>query len=136
MIALTKETQEIIREIFNSQKITEIKLETLLDLLDMSHRDFRKLLRETDLGREFKLVQAADGTFFVKRFFTFKDGESLTRGTGIKWDTIGGCPCFTCPELERCDIGNNISSLDCPLFSRWLFADKQKKKEEKEEAKE
>lgn len=123
MIAITKEFKQLVTEMFDARGTTEIPANDLVDVLSISVKELEVLLKDDSLKDEFKLVQAKDGTLFVKRYLhETLDVVKLANAFKIQWDNIGGCPCFTCYELEKCDIGNPISSVDCPLFTRWLFA--------------
>ena len=126
MIALTKEFRHMLQELFESRGSTEISTVDLVSLLDVNMKDLEIFLQDSLLKNEYKIVQAKDGTLYVKRFLdNMIEGKTMTSTMKkVQWDNIGGCPCFTCHELDRCDVGNPISSVDCPLFSKWLFAKK------------
>ncbi len=129
MIAITKEFKQMLQEMFKSRGVTEILANDLVEILAVSFKELEMMLKEENLSKEFRLVKAEDGTIYVKRYMQpLLDGKSMTIAFKIQWDNIGGCPCFTCYELEKCDVGNPISSVDCPLFSRWLFSDSEKEK--------
>jgi hypothetical protein len=124
MIAITKEFKQLLQEMFESRGVTEIAAEDLMEVLAVKQKELEELLRDESVREEYKLLRAKDGKYFVKRFLNKRlEGKSMTSTYMIKWDNIGGCPCFTCYELDRCNIGNPISSVDCPLFSKWLFSD-------------
>lgn len=133
MIAISKEFKQIIKELFTTRGVSEIPANDLAEMLAVTITDLKKILKDKQLNDEFKLVQTEDGAYYIKRFFNRKlEGKQMTSSLDIQWDNIGGCPCFTCYELDKCDIGNPISSIDCPLFSKWLFKEpEEEKKEEK-----
>jgi len=131
MIAITKEFRQILKEVFDSRGITEIPADDLADILNIDLKELQVLLTDNSIKNEYMIVQAKDSTLFVKRTLEGKlEGIKLISAFKIQWDNIGGCPCFTCYELDKCDVGNPISSVDCPLFTRWLFAEPQKEKQE------
>ncbi|MHA1557582.1 MAG: hypothetical protein ACTSPM_11695 [Candidatus Heimdallarchaeota archaeon] len=130
MIAITKEFKQMLQELFDAREVTELPVEDLVKLLSVSLDELRLLLKDEQIKSEYRLTQANDGSQYVKRFLqTVLEGKQMTISLNIQWDNIGGCPCFTCHELDRCDIGNPISSVDCPLFSRWLFTEPQQEEE-------
>jgi hypothetical protein len=130
MIAITKEFKQLLQEMFESRGVTEIAADDLVEVLSVNKKELEKLLKDKSVKEEFKLVKAKDGSDFVKRFYNERlEGKLMTSTFDIQWDNIGGCPCFTCYELDRCNIGNPISSVDCPLFSKWLFKDPDEEKE-------
>ncbi|NHJ87117.1 MAG: hypothetical protein FK734_16760 [Asgard group archaeon] len=132
MIAITKEFKQMLEELFNARGTAEIATTDIAEVLSVSLSELRTLLKDPSINGEFKIIRADDGTNYVKRFLHgHLEGTKMTSASKIKWDTIGGCPCFTCHELEKCDVGNPISSVDCPLFSKWLFAEPQCIDEEK-----
>ena len=124
MIAITKEFKQLISEMFEARGITEIPANDLVDVLSVNIKELELLLKDASIKSEYKLVQAKDSTLYVKRYLhqTLK-GKKMASAFNVKWNNIGGCPCFTCYELDKCDIDNPISSVDCPLFTRWLFTD-------------
>ena len=130
MIAITKEFKQMLQELFESRGVTEIPTTDIVDILAIDQSELEKLLSDDSVKDEYKLIRANDRTLFVKRFLNdLKEVKTMTSVLKIQWDNIGGCPCFTCYELEKCDIGNPISSVDCPLFTRWLFAEPKKEEE-------
>ncbi|MEM3832852.1 MAG: hypothetical protein QW128_04535 [Thermoprotei archaeon] len=48
----------------------------------------------------------------------------------VPFDTLANVPCFTCPELSRCEPGYFVNPFDCLLIGGWL--DKSAKEEQKE----
>ena len=134
MIALTKEFKQLLKEMFDTRGTTEIHIDDLVEILAVDAKELRLLLEDNSLKNEYKIVQAKDGELFVQRSLESKlEGKKLTSAYKIQWDNIGGCPCFTCYELDRCDIGNPISSIDCPLFTKWLFAEPKETEEKGKE---
>ena len=131
MIAISKEFKQLIEELFTSRGVTEVPINDLTDMLAVTIDDLKKILQDKQLNDEYKLVQSDDGAYYVKRIFNRKlEAKQMKSSLDIQWDNIGGCPCFTCYELDRCEIGNPISSVDCPLFSKWLFKEPQEEKKE------
>ncbi|NHJ03194.1 MAG: hypothetical protein EAX90_00050 [Candidatus Heimdallarchaeota archaeon] len=130
MIAITKEFKQMLQELFESRGVTEIPTTDLVEILAVNKKELEKLLSDEKVREEFKIVRANDGNYYVKRLLNdLKEVKTITSALKIQWDNIGGCPCFTCYELDRCDIGNPISSVDCPLFTKWLFANPDKEEE-------
>lgn len=124
MIAITKEFKQLLQEMFNTRSITELPTDDIVNVLNVDLKELELLLKDTSLKDEYKLIRANNGKYFVKRFLHTNSVENtMVNVLKIQWDNIGGCPCFTCYELDRCDIGNPISSVDCPLFTKWLFTE-------------
>ncbi len=133
MIAITKEFKQLLQEMFESRGVTEIPANDLLELLSITIKELEVVLKDEQIRDSYKFLQASDGTYYVKRFVRAKlEVKKMSSDHKIQWDNIGGCPCFTCYELDRCDIGNPISSVDCPLFTRWLFTDEEDDVEDKD----
>jgi len=44
----------------------------------------------------------------------------------VKIDSIITCPCLTCPESSRCEIGGNISPTTCEKLTQWILEVSQK----------
>jgi len=131
MIAITKEFKQLLQEMFESRGVTEIAAEEILEVLAVKQKELEELLKDDSISEEYKLLKTKNGSYFVKRFLSqHLEGNSMTSTYKVKWDNIGGCPCFTCYELDKCNIGNPISSVDCPLFSKWLFSDSDEEAKE------
>jgi hypothetical protein len=129
MIAITKEFKQMLQDQFKSQGVTQLPIDALADALKITLKEFELLLMDDSIKDEYKLIRAKNGINYVKRFIPLTTGgKKMSSTLEIQWDNLGGCPCFTCYELDKCDIGNPISSVDCPIFTRWLFAEKQDKK--------
>jgi len=39
--------------------------------------------------------------------------------------TVKGCPCFTCPDLTRCGVGQPINPISCEKLTKWLIEQTQ-----------
>ena len=48
----------------------------------------------------------------------------------IQWDTLNGCPCFTCHDIQRCGSGNPLSPEICEKLTKWLISIAEKFKDE------
>lgn len=38
----------------------------------------------------------------------------------VKWNTLGGCPCFTCTQISRCGAGQPISPNHCWKLTEYI----------------
>ncbi|MHA1238720.1 MAG: helix-turn-helix transcriptional regulator [Candidatus Odinarchaeia archaeon] len=38
----------------------------------------------------------------------------------LTWNDLDGCPCFTCPDIAKCGIGQHISPITCEAQTAWL----------------
>ena len=47
----------------------------------------------------------------------------VEKGPKVNVDDVMGCPCFSCPDIERCAPGQPISPGTCPALTRWLEAE-------------
>ena len=52
---------------------------------------------------------------------------SIGRETALKFiegksslDVLFSIPCFICPNLDRCGIGQEHTPLECPELSHWV----------------
>ena len=130
MIAITKQFKQMLNELFDTRGVNEIPANELVDLLDVRFSELKKLLDDEQIRVEYKLYQTKNSTYFVKRLLQHGvEVNVMTSTFNIRWDNLGGCPCFICSELDRCDIGNPISSVDCPLFLKWLFTEPKEETE-------
>ena len=44
----------------------------------------------------------------------------IWRESHIGWDTLRGCPCFSCPEIDRCGAGQPVSPWTCKKLDEWI----------------
>jgi hypothetical protein len=42
-------------------------------------------------------------------------------GNGINWETMGNCPCFLCPNVTKCNFGQNETNpIHCQYLVDWI----------------
>ncbi len=61
----------------------------------------------------------------VKKVEENHDGKSMFRiiWQGIdksEWDTLEGCPCFVCPDIDQCGAGQPTSPWICEKLNSWI----------------
>ncbi len=61
----------------------------------------------------------------VKKIEEKHDGKSVLRviwqeNSESEWDTLEGCPCFVCSEIDQCGVGQPISPLSCEQLNNWI----------------
>lgn len=39
----------------------------------------------------------------------------------IEWNTLENCPCFKCPDITKCGLGQQISPANCKKQTLWLI---------------
>ena len=44
----------------------------------------------------------------------------VRREAKVDVDEVVTCPCFSCPDIERCAPGQPISPGRCPALTKWL----------------
>ncbi|MHA1594505.1 MAG: MarR family transcriptional regulator [Candidatus Baldrarchaeia archaeon] len=52
---------------------------------------------------------------------TYRVFALIKEESQIQWDTLEGCPCFTCHDLYRCGSGNPLSPELCEKMTKWLM---------------
>ncbi|MEM1659349.1 MAG: hypothetical protein QXX87_01310 [Candidatus Jordarchaeales archaeon] len=45
---------------------------------------------------------------------------SSVKENGIRWNTLEGCPCFTCSQISRCGAGQQISPNNCWKLTEYI----------------
>ena len=61
----------------------------------------------------------------VKKIEEKHDGKSTFRviwqGNGeSEWDTLEGCPCFICTDIDQCGAGQPTSPWICEKLNKWI----------------
>ncbi len=44
-----------------------------------------------------------------------------------EWDTLQGCPCFSCHEIDTCGASQPISPWTCEKLGTWIITQLEKK---------
>ncbi|MHA1608152.1 MAG: helix-turn-helix transcriptional regulator [Candidatus Freyarchaeota archaeon] len=52
--------------------------------------------------------------------WTYRIFANEKENVEVKWNTLGGCPCFTCKQISRCGIGQPISPIRCWKLTEWI----------------
>lgn len=63
-------------------------------------------------GQVRKVEENHDGKPVI-RIFWQGDGE-------FEWDTLEGCPCFACSDIDQCGAGQPTSPLICVKLDKWI----------------
>lgn len=61
----------------------------------------------------------------VKKIEETHNGQSVVRviwqdARKSEWDTLEGCPCFVCSEIDQCGASQPISPLGCEQLNKWI----------------
>jgi len=71
-----------------------------------------------------RIIESLKAGGYIKEVIEQHDGKPVTRiiwrESGIGWDTLRGCPCFSCPEIDRCGAGQPISPWTCKKLDEWI----------------
>ncbi|MHA1730413.1 MAG: hypothetical protein ACTSU5_00630 [Promethearchaeota archaeon] len=82
----------------------------------------RALFLREDISRTRVLEKGA----WVYEFTINNDGKASESGKK-KWETLGNCPCFVCPSLDKCNIGQNRHNPHyCEHLTEWVFCQLRK----------
>jgi hypothetical protein len=88
----------------------------LAELVKRTAQSESKILQIIDLltenGQVKKVEENQDGKTTL-RIFWQGDEES-------EWDTLEGCPCFICPDIDQCGAGQPTSPWVCEKLSTWI----------------
>jgi hypothetical protein len=63
-------------------------------------------------GQLTKIEESHDGTKVI-RIVWHEEEDS-------KWDTLQGCPCFICPDIDQCGAGQPINPWMCKKLDSWI----------------
>jgi len=73
-----------------------------------------------------KVVESLSANGYVKKVEEKKKkGESVLRiiwndKDEPKWDTLQGCPCFACTDIDVCGAGQPTSPWSCDRLNMWI----------------
>jgi hypothetical protein len=72
-----------------------------------------------------KVIEELSANGYVKKVEEKQNGDSVLRviwhdKDPPKWDTLQGCPCFACLEIDVCGAGQPTSPWSCEKLSTWI----------------
>ncbi|MFW9830457.1 MAG: hypothetical protein ACFFD8_01575 [Candidatus Thorarchaeota archaeon] len=72
-----------------------------------------------------KVIDSLTAEGHVKKIEEQQDGKPVIRVVWLdhdegEWDTLQGCPCFICQDIEQCGTGQPISPLNCDKLNCWI----------------
>jgi hypothetical protein len=88
-------------------------LSELVQKLDQSASDVRNLVESLKRQGHVREVEAQhNGASAIRLIWQ--------RGESPEWNTLKGCPCFACKEIEQCGEGQPITPWYCGKLNTWL----------------
>ncbi len=90
---------------------TGLLLSELVQELEQSASDVRNMVESLKRQGHVKEVEDQHNGALVTRLVWQENPE---------WNTLKGCPCFTCKEIEQCGEGQPITSWYCVKLNTWL----------------
>lgn len=91
------------------------------DGLNFEEADVDIALQNMFKNEEIKRNRVLDRGGWVYEFTINNDGKDVESGKK-KWETMGNCPCFICPSLDKCNIGQNrYNPHYCEHMTQWLI---------------
>ncbi|MFW9985549.1 MAG: hypothetical protein ACFFDJ_03190 [Candidatus Odinarchaeota archaeon] len=70
-----------------------------------------------------KIIESLSQNGKVKKIEEKHDGKSVIRiiwQEDSEWDTLQGCPCFICPDIDQCGAGQPTSPWGCDKLNNWI----------------
>lgn len=72
-----------------------------------------------------QVVEPLSASGYVKKVEEKQEGDSVLRivwhdKDAPKWDTLQGCPCFACTEINVCGAGQPTSPWSCDKLNTWI----------------
>lgn len=88
----------------------------LADLVAKMEQPEAKVLQIIDSlcknGQVAKIEEDHDGKSTIRIVWQGNDQE--------EWDTLEGCPCFVCQDIDQCGAGQPISPWGCEKLNNWI----------------
>ena len=114
VLNLIKERQEIYKdEIISSLNIDEKLLVNSINRLKTK----QKIQIKSDLveGIRKELVK------FIEEYKLKNECAEPKNGDSVPWETMGNCPCFLCPNVNKCNFGQNETNpIRCSYLVEWI----------------
>ncbi len=89
----------LLAELAQQMKETEIKVLEVIDSLSKN-------------GQIKKVEEKHDGKSVIRVIWQVKDDS--------EWDTLQGCPCFICPDINQCGAGQPTNPWLCGKLNTWI----------------
>ncbi len=106
-----KSEQKALKLIFDAGEEGLLQSE-LWKLLDVSSREGSRMAKKfEEKGRVYREKVLNNGRWTYK-IFSKKELVTL--------DSIEGCPCLTCPDVEKCFSGGAITPTTCLNLTAWI----------------
>jgi len=67
------------------------------------------------------LIKREPAVFQGKRTFRIVSAKRQMPKVTVTIDSVKGIPCFSCPDIERCGVGQPISPVTCPKLNKYLM---------------
>ena len=72
------------------------------------------------------LIRREPTVFHGKRTFRIISVKREPPRVTVAIESVKGIPCFSCPDIERCGIGQPISPVTCPKLNKYLMEEAEK----------
>lgn len=72
-----------------------------------------------------KIIENLTRNGHVKKVEEQHDGNTVLRiiwqqAVDSEWDTLQGCPCFSCGDIDQCGAGQPTSPWNCEKLNTWI----------------
>jgi hypothetical protein len=81
-------------------------------------------MKETET-KVLEVIDSLSKNGQIKKVEEKHDGESVIRviwqvKEDSEWDTLQGCPCFICPDINQCGAGQPTTPWLCGKLNTWI----------------
>ncbi|MHA1341258.1 MAG: hypothetical protein ACTSRZ_14755 [Promethearchaeota archaeon] len=131
----------------------EIYFDVISEQLDINpkilERSLRRLEQKHKITFEYDIIQGVrkEKVKFIKEYEISNNNSIISKNGQVEWETLGDCPCFLCPNTDKCNPGHTeFSPIKCEHIHEWIqcslsntpykspyykyYEEKKKKKEE------
>jgi hypothetical protein len=106
------------KEVYKDVILVKLKIDEKLLVNSINRlKTKQKIQIKSDLveGIRKELVQYIEEYKLKGNCAETKDGENVT------WETMGNCPCFLCPNVTKCNLGQNETNpINCTYIVDWI----------------
>lgn len=109
------------------QQNGKIYSDSLSELIpEINYKYIEKSLKRLESKKKIQLSSDIVGGIrkILIRFieeYEIKDKSSIIEKEALCWETLNDCPCFLCPDIKKCNLGQNEKNpITCPDIIEWM----------------
>jgi len=109
------------------KKKTEVYKDTLLKSLKIDEKllvnSINRLKTKQKIQIKADLVEGIRRELiqYIEEYNLKENCSESKNGNSVTWETMGNCPCFLCPNVTKCNFGQNETNpIHCSYLVEWI----------------